>query len=351
MTAVSAFVPRLWLVTLVTLAALTGTASLVGQFLPPGDQIAFMSDQSGYGWDIYLLDVNSGITHNLTHRGHNWPPIPSTPVIRYPGAALSPLNNPQMRYPAWSPDGTYLAFHANRAGSYDVYVMRADGRDVRRLTDNDVRDGHQHITEAVPSWSPDGSYLAFHADRSGDFDLYLLPIRHILDTVPPTLAALTGTAWTDVRPLITNNQSEDASLTWSPEGTRVAFVSNREGGFDIYTADLHTGRPLTRVRRLTVDDAVDLDPAWSPDGSLIAFVSQRGGNEDIYTMAVDGGDVQRRTVHPADDFNPAWTEEGDLLFASNRAGSSDLYRLDMATGTLHRLTVHPAEEQAPAWRP
>ena len=86
-------------------------------------------------------------------------------------------------------------------------------------------------------------------------------------------------------------------------GRRIAFESNRDGDWDIYTM-----RPDgTDVRQLTADDAWDRDPAWSPDRTWIAFASDRDGDFEIYTMRSDGTDVRQLTADDAWDRNPAWS--------------------------------------------
>ncbi len=89
---------------------------------------------------------------------------------------------------------------------------------------------------------------------------------------------------------------------WSPDGTKMAFTSDRGGPAAIHVV----GRDGSSDVRLTNQRRSDFDPAWSPDGTEIAFASRRDGNYEIYVMGADGSSPRRLTNHPADDFYPDW---------------------------------------------
>ena len=104
---------------------------------------------------------------------------------------------------------------------------------------------------------------------------------------------------------LTNDLNDDRSPSWSPDGKRIAFASERKGdlvNFEIYVMDADGGNE----QRLTENRVYDWSPSWSPDGKRIAFMSQRNGNAEIYVMDADGGNPQNLTNNRHRDVNPAW---------------------------------------------
>lgn len=125
--------------------------------------------------------------------------------------------------------------------------------------------------------------------------------------------------------------------TWSPDGQRLAYVSN-DFALDIYVVNADgSGR-----RNLSRHDARDTEPTWSPDGQRLAFVSNRFGSEEIYVVNVDGSGLRNLSNHPATDHYPHWSPTGrQLLFVSwYRGGRSqvDVFRMDVEDSTLEQMT-------------
>lgn len=148
---------------------------------------------------------------------------------------------------------------------------------------------------------------------------------------------------------------DDTHPVFSPDGSRIAFISNRAGvavdrpiNFEVYVLD-----PATKTEhRLTFNDAFEADLAWSPDGASLAFKSHRDGNDEIYTMAADGTDPVNLTRHPASDSGPTFTPDGRwLVFASDRDGNRELYRMRVDGSGVERLTNHPASDNSPSVAP
>lgn len=193
-------------------------------------------------------------------------------------------------YPAWSPDGKQIAFSSNRGGPYQIYIMNADGSNVRRVTSGNYWD-------TTPAWSPDGARLAFASDRSGTFNIYTVN--------------LDGAA---VRAL-TNHSNLNAFPSWSPDGKLIVYQSYRDesavqGDDSVQDRDYEIivmGADGGNARRLTSNLFADIDPAWSPDGKRIAFASDRSGSLQIYTMNADGSDVRSVTGGPGSYTSPTWS--------------------------------------------
>ncbi len=147
---------------------------------------------------------------------------------------------------------------------------------------------------------------------------------------------------------LTQNGSVDAHPSWSPDGTQIAFHSFRMGNNEIHTMDADG----TDVLRLTNNAASDRQPAWSPRGDKIAFVSDRASGNEIYVMDSDGGNQTRLTNSAGDDVQPAWSPDGRrIAFASMRDGNFEIYAMNAdGTGQL-RLTNNAGSDQEPAFSP
>ena len=133
----------------------------------------------------------------------------------------------------------------------------------------------------------------------------------------------------------------------SPDGTRVAFVSNMDGNMDIYVLNLAT----FNVTRVTDAPEKDTSPSWSPDGTRLAFESFRDGNFEIYVVNADGSNTIRLTNDPAGDSSPVWSPvANEIAFVSNRFGNSDIL-IVTPSGGVSTLTTNFAPDSAPAWSP
>lgn len=187
-------------------------------------------------------------------------------------------------------------------------------------------------SDRSPVWSPDGSRIAFVSDR--DSGLPRIYIMNADGSLPVRLSTGPG---------------NDDSPTWSPDGTRLAFASTREGRSKIFVMNADG----SNVVRLTdTPNADDFVPAWSPDGTRLAFYSNRDGNREIYVMNADGSNQTRLTFDPAEDAVPAWSPDSThLAFESMRDGNREIYLMLADGSNQTRLTDNPADDTVPAWSP
>ncbi len=229
-----------------------------GSLSPNADRVAYLSNRSGF-FDIYLASARTGQPLAKLVSGQKSGRMEELHWLR-PGIT-------------WSPDGRYLAFAAKDRARDVLHLVDVAKRKVVRSISFDL-DGL-----FSPDWSADGSKIAFAGSRAGASDIYVVD----LDT--GGLRNLTNDIFSDLAP------------RWSPDGNEIAFVSDRgehlagvavPDGFsicridyrqhDVYSIDVASGR----IARVTATAANEKSPAWFPDGSGLAFVSDRSGISNIY---------------------------------------------------------------------
>ena len=281
----------------------------VNQALPFDSMIAFTSNRDNLGGnpDIFIMMADGTKPRNLTNN-----------------LASSDL------HPNWSPDGRRIAFESHREDGSNVYVIGADGKNLVQLTKAAESDGH-------PSWSPDGLKIAFTSRRNGNFTgpFFLLDLEiFVMDAHGENVVRLTRSV------------ESDADPSWSPDGTKIAFESQRDFDYEIYVMDADG----ENVVRLTQSPGWDSDPSWSPDGKNIAFRSVRDRDYEICIMDADGGNVVRLTQSPGWDGEPSWSPDGTkIAFASSRDGNSEIYVMNADGENQINLTHNAASDSKPAW--
>ncbi len=173
------------------------------------------------------------------------------------------------------------------------------------------------------------------------------PFPAIVAAGPTATAAVlpAGTWRVELAPL----QAGDTDPAVSPDGRRIAFVSERDGNEEIYVADARTGE----TRRLTHNlRAADRRPAWSPNGRSIAWQSGPPGAADLFVMRADGTGGRLLVGGAGDDVDPAWSPDGRrIAFASTRSGRRQLWAVSARGGEPVQLAQVPGRVRGPAWAP
>ena len=260
--------------------------------------------------------------------------------------AAQRLTNVLDTYPMLSPDGTKILFESNRTGNAEIYVMGADGKNLKQLTSNSAPDH-------CPIWSPDGKKIVFASERDGDSEIYVM------------------NADGSEQRRLTNQPGDDSHPHWSPDGKRIVFNSART------TSDLQAdwaqqhheiftmGADGSDVKQLSHLNTVSTYPSYSPDGKFICFrsVTNEPGfrwdltnatrNSEVFVMNADGTNPINLTKNAAYDGWPMWSPEGKrILFSSNRAGPANigqLYVVNPDGSGLQQITDGPGSFVQPSW--
>jgi Tol biopolymer transport system component len=258
-----------------------------------------------------------------------------------------------------------IAFQTSRDGNPEVYVMNADGTGQTNVTNNGAQDQR-------PAWSPDGSEIAFDSSREGSQgDIWLMnadgsgPSRltssHAWDpthcgskiayTRNPGIYVMNRDGSGQTQITTGAGAGADGQSTWSPDCHKIAFFRRTGASLELY--DIYVMNPDgTGQTQLTTDAGHDELPNWSPDGSKIAFSSDRDGDYEIFVMNADGTGQTQITADTANDHAPAWSPDGKkIAFSSDRDGDWEIFVMNAdGTGQI-QLTNNSAYDDAPDWQP
>lgn len=258
--------------------------------------------------------------------------------------------------PGFSPDGQYLAFvRRTTPHASDIFVVPAVGGTPKRLTMGGGR--IQGLT-----WSPDGRWVVFSSDRSGNALLWAVPVSGgeaepvagtgegaLFPAVSP-VGRLVYARLSDVGYVMRAALPEPAGRPaapvrvipfpastpqLSPDGRRMAFSSARSGSSQIWVWEVDG----SQMRRLTSMPVFAGSPRWSPDGAWIAFDSLERGGWDVFVIRSDGTGLRRVTSHDGSDLRPSWSWDGKwLYFGSDRSGTMEIWKTPVAGGPAIQIT-------------
>ena len=182
-----------------------------------------------------------------------------------------------------------------------------------------------------PSFSPDGKKIAFTTNRDGKISIYKMNVD--------------GSNQTSIASALQYAQQP----AWSPDGTKIAFRYKDSNSSGIATINSEGGK-FTRLVIEPLGGRVPGAPSWSPDGSQLTFMTNRDGNWEIYKMNSDGTSQENITNNSSDDQEPEWSPDGKKIsFTSNRSGNFEIYSFNLNTKNLERLTNDPGSDLESAW--
>jgi Tol biopolymer transport system component len=260
---------------------------------PDGKEVVYLSDRSGYT-DAYVISSLDGRvlrklvsgessdefeTLHILRTGFAWSPdgrrlclvakAGKSDAIQIidaeTGELLTSIRFPLdgMFTPTWSPSGDRVAFVGTRRGASNLYVTDTEGKDLIQLTDD-------FCDERDPEWSPDGTRIAFASDRGSPADPGL-PRNYDLYSIDPTTREVT---------LLVATPGQEAEPTWSPDGSYLAFESDRDGSPDLFVADLAE----SLCARMTDLIGGARGPSWARDADWLAFSVYGDGGWDVASV-------------------------------------------------------------------
>ncbi len=262
-----------------------------------GNMLAFASTMHRRTSDIYLKSVNGKTLTQITSD-------PADDVM-----------------PAFSPDGTRLAFASNRSGNWDVYIAGIDGGPPTQITNEPDQELH-------PTWSPDGRFLAYcrFGSQSARWEIWMTDVTN---------------------PGVKRFLDYGVFPEWCPDVARnkIVFQRAKQRGsrdYGIWTIDLVNGQASQPTEIVSAANAALINPSWSPDGSRITFVAvvdpqvdgARPNQSDVWVVNIDGSGRTNLTSGQFANFQPVWAGDGSVYFVSDRSGVDNVWAVKAGRTTI-----------------
>jgi TolB protein len=260
--------------------------------------------------------------------------------------------------------GSKIVFVSNKTGFKEIYNCDFDGHGLEQLTNS-------RSISLTPSLSPDGRYLAYTDFTSGRPSLYIKNLAEKKTSVANKSGVSIAPCWRNnnevattlsfegdqeiyllkadgtISRRVTNSRGIDVSPTFSPDGSKMAFVSSRNGQPQIFIQDLQSGQ----ARRLTFSGRYNTQPSWSPAGDKIAYSTMvNNGEIDVFVINANGSDLKQLTRKSGENEHPSWSPDGGMIvFSSNRQGKKKLFIMNSTGENQRRLLQSEGEEMQPSW--
>jgi Tol biopolymer transport system component len=221
--------------------------------------------------------------------------------------------------PALSPAGDRVVFVSNRDGNHELYLVGVDGKGLRRLTDTPY-------SEIDPSFSPDGQWIIYTAMEQGEKDIWRLNVEtgeteilvgaegdQFMSRMAPDGALTYVEDGGDnevfiledgVKKNLTLSPGVDTMPSFSPDGETIYYVTNRGGDYDLMAVN----RDRSGTREIVALESTEARGAPSPDGAYLAVTSDKDGDLDIYIFSVEGELLEQLTVNECADYEPCWSK-------------------------------------------
>jgi Tol biopolymer transport system component len=245
--------------------------------------------------------------------------------------------------PQWSPDRSQIVFEGGPNGG-EIYVINADGTGLRNLTNTPTGIGPGRESETGPKWSPDGNTIAFMKTTS------LEPDGDEAETDVYTIRS-DGTQLTQLT--ATGQEAPGGGLSWSPDGTRIAFTSERGTSSQVFAMG-SDGGGQTGI----TSAGSSFGPQWSPDGNRIAFLNQLAASPEVWTINPDGSNPTQLTNEPGDHkADVRWSPDGRKIaytFAYTPSGAqlgSDIWTMNADGSGKLNVTSSRSDNTSPVWSP
>lgn len=217
---------------------------------------------------------------------------------------------------------TRVAYVTKAGAEFRLEIADADGEGIQVA----LRSREPIIS---PAWSPDGTklaYVSFEAKK---------PVVYVQNLI------------TRERTVIANYKGSNSAPAWSADGSKLAIALSRDGLTQIYSVNANG----TNLQRLTTTSGIDTEPQFSADGQYIYFLSDRSGGPQIYRMGANGGEAKRVTFGGSYNITPRISPDGNTLaYISRRDGKFQLYSLDLASAQEQRLS-DTTKDESPSFSP